>query len=117
MRQRRDPVLWSITEVQWQATIVEHLERAGYLVFFVPDKMWRRAFVSHIPLDLGKRGYPDITAVGHGRVFWRELKKMGGKLSEHQELWKAELLRAGADYDVWYPSDLDRAIADIWREL
>jgi len=110
-----DPRLRTITESAWQRDVVSHAERAGFLVYFIPDGMWRRAFKSGIPQQLGNRGFPDLVLVGNGKVLYRELKRHGGRLSEHQERWRDALLAAGADWDCWWPGDLDtKVIPALW---
>ena len=85
------------------------------MVYFIPDAMWRRAFVSGIPQDLGNRGFPDLVLVRGPRLLFRELKKEGGRLSEHQEQWRDALLDAGADWELWTPGQLDdRVIPTLW---
>jgi hypothetical protein len=52
-----------------------------------------------------KSGYPDWTITGRW-VMYRELKTAKGRLTKAQEAWHAALANAGADVDVWRPSDL-----------
>ena len=40
-----------------------------------------------------------------GAVIFRELKRVGGKLTADQELWLDALLAAGFDAAVWTPAD------------
>lgn len=107
--------LKAISESAWQKTVVGHALRAGWLTYYIPDAMWRRAFVSGIPQDLGNRGFPDLICVRGSCVLFRELKKIGGRLSEHQILWRDALLEAGADWALWTPADLDEVIATLWQ--
>lgn len=108
--------LRAMTEVQWQATVLTHADRAGWMTYYIPDAMWRRAFVSKIPLHLGNRGFPDLVLLRGSRLLFRELKRMGGSLSEHQEKWRDALVSAGADWDTWYPNELDtKVIPDLWE--
>ena len=102
-------------EHAWQKTVLEHATRAGWLVWYIPDVMWRRAFVNHTPMEFGDRGFPDLLLVKGDRIIYRELKAKGGKLSEYQEKWRDALLAAGADWDVWFPVDLDdKVIPTLW---
>ncbi|MEV8180315.1 VRR-NUC domain-containing protein [Specibacter sp. NPDC078692] len=61
-------------------------------------------------------GYPDLHLwhPGHGQLF-RELKTMKGKQSVEQLAVEKTLRAAGADVDVWRPSDLDGRILDELR--
>ena len=110
--------LKSLTEAAWQATVIGHAQRAGWLVYCIPDTMWRRAFSKGVPQNnLGNRGFPDLVLVGHGQVLFRELKRHNGTLSEFQEMWRDALLAAGADWDCWWPLDLDElVIPTLWGE-
>lgn len=47
----------------------------------------------------------NLVIVGKGGFIFRELKTEKGYLSEAQVLWLAKLTAAGADADVWRPSD------------
>lgn len=103
-------------EVDWQRCVVNHAQRAGWLVYFIPDAMWRRAFKSKIPQHLGDRGFPDLILV-KDRVLFRELKRNTGKLSEHQKIWREAIINAGGDYDVWRPENLDtKVIPTLWDQ-
>ena len=109
--------LRTITEASWQDTVIECAERLGWILFYVPDRMWRRAFVSGIPMDLGQRGYPDITGVHleTGRLVFRELKPQNPArdLSDHQIKWRDALLLGGHDWKLWRPSDMDEVMEDF----
>lgn len=106
----KNPALKAMSEREWQAAVIAHARQAGFMVYYIPDAMWRRAFASGIPQALGDRGFPDLVLVGQGRLCLRELKKEGGRLSEHQIVWRDALLSAGVDWAVWYPSDLDDVV-------
>lgn len=51
-------------------------------------------------------GYPDWTIVGQRGVLFRELKREGKDPTGKQQEWLDDLAAAGADADVWRPSDL-----------
>jgi len=58
-------------------------------------------FHFHILQGLGAfRGIPDIVAIRKGRVIFLEIKKPGGKLSEHQQRFQETMERAGGEYYV-----------------
>lgn len=95
-------------EEMWQAAVVTWARGAGWLVHFVPDSLYRRSFSGRHKghaLDLGDRGFPDLTLIGQGRVLFRELKVGRNGLSAHQERWRDALLAAGADWALWHPRD------------
>ena len=51
-------------------------------------------------------GFPDLVCVGPRGVLFRELKTQRGKVSAPQREWLDALAAAGADADIWRPSDL-----------
>lgn len=62
-----------------------------------------------------RAGFPDWCIAGEGGVLFRELKRQDGTLTAVQQAFHRRLREAGADVDVWRPSDLtDGRIA---REL
>lgn len=80
-----------------------------------PDSL--DAHVRRLMKDLNLRGYhthdsrrspsgfPDWVIVGRG-VLYRELKSERGKCSPQQMEWLTKLTQAGADANVWWPTDL-----------
>ena len=59
-------------------------------------------------------GFPDLVIVGRSGFIFRELKTQKGYLSEAQVLWLDKLTAAGADADVWRPSDWpERVTAEL----
>lgn len=83
---------------------VETLARAlGWRIFHAPDNRPNRAGkVQRIT-----PGFPDLVLVHAkaGRVMYRELKTMTGKLTPAQREWAADLAACGADVGVWRPID------------
>jgi hypothetical protein len=59
-------------------------------------------------------GWPDLTIAGR-KLLHRELKRETGHPTEAQLAWIHVLRHAGADADVWRPSDL--ASGRIQKEL
>jgi hypothetical protein len=112
--------LRQITEAQGSKVVSDHAQRAGWLVFFIPDRMWRQVFATSYGqhVGIGTRGFPDMVLVSAtGRLLFRELKREGKRndLSEHQVRWRDALIAAGADWDLWTPSDLDaKVIPTLW---
>jgi hypothetical protein len=51
-------------------------------------------------------GFPDWTITAPGGLLFRELKRENGKPTKAQQGWLGTLRAAGADADVWRPSDV-----------
>ena len=57
----------------------------------------------HFPILQGlgaKRGIPDIIAIKNNRVLFLEIKRPGGKLTEHQQQFQADINGQGGEYYV-----------------
>ena len=52
-----------------------------------------------------KPGFPDLVIVGPGGVLYRELKAQKGRVRREQKQWLADLTAAGADAQIWRPTD------------
>jgi len=77
-----------ITENDIKRQVKNYLDVKGFFHF-------------HILQGLGAfRGIPDMIAVKAGRVIFLEIKKPGGKLSEHQQRFKETMGGAGGEYYV-----------------
>ena len=46
-------------------------------------------------------GFPDLVAIGHGRIVFIEVKGPKGKLRESQELFRDECLANGGTWFMW----------------
>jgi hypothetical protein len=61
---------------------------------------------AHLTPYLGEAGFPDLVLVHRQRgVIFAELKAQKGRPTAAQELWRADLEQAGAEYHLWRPSD------------
>lgn len=91
----RAALLATLTEKQWQKQVEEWARRGGWRVFHVYD-MVRSA-----------GGWPDLVLVKPGRrVIYAELKKYGGRVTDQQKAWLADLENAeGTDVYTWFPTD------------
>lgn len=87
------------SEAGFLAAVRELAARAGWLAYHTHDS--RRS----------EAGFPDLVLVRRGRMLLVELKAEGGRLTDEQQTWLAQLARvagesAGAvDVHVWRPSD------------
>jgi len=91
-----------MTEKQFQTAIVEYAKKQGWLIYHTYDS--RRS----------EPGFPDLVMVRRNKVLFRELKTEKGRLTEPQKVWAAKLKKAGADYAVWRPSDLQEIFVSLF---
>lgn len=96
---RKKPVM---TEKDWQKQVVDLAKVLGWRCYHPFLSKW------------SEKGWPDLALIRE-RVVYVELKRAGGKLSEHQSDWLDALRAAGAEVYVWYPCDFDRA-AQVLQE-
>lgn len=63
-------------------------------------------------------GFPDLVMVRRGRIVWRELKSMKGRVSSDQRKWLDALEKANADVGIWRPIDLldGTVLAELMKE-
>ncbi len=59
-----------------------------------------------------ERGFPDLVVLGTRGILWRELKTERGRVTPDQREWLDRLRQAGADADVWRPSDWPARVLD-----
>ena len=83
-----------MTEAQFQRQVIELAELYGWLVYHTHDS--RRS----------QPGFPDLVLV-RDRVLYRELKTDTGKIRPDQRTWLIRLSEAGADAEIWRPSEWD----------
>lgn len=92
-----------MTEAELQAAVIDlaHLLK-WRIAHFRPAMNARGEWRTAVQGDGG--GWPDLVLV-RDRVLYRELKSARGTLSVEQQDWLHALKLAGADVDVWRPSD------------
>lgn len=102
-----------MTEREWSDKVVDIAHRYGWLVAHFSTSLTPRGrYVTATKYDAV--GFPDLVLVHErGIVLFRELKAGKapradrlGDLTDHQRDWYAALAAAGANVDVWRPSDL-----------
>ena len=86
-----------MTEKQFQSEVLKWAKHYGWAVYHTYDS--RRS----------PAGFPDLVLV-RDRVLFRELKTEPGKVSPAQKIWATQLVKAGADFEVWRPSQLSEII-------
>lgn len=91
--------LRSITEAQWQATVIQIMKKGGFLVYHD----------NAIGPFQNRAGFPDCVFVRANppKFLIRELKREVGKLRPEQVTWLAWLNAAGVDAGLWRPSDIE----------
>lgn len=103
----------NISEKNFQKVVVEMAQRMGWIVahFGVAYTPSGHALT---PTRYDAEGFPDLVLVHQTRgVLFRELKSQRGLIRAAQEVWIRTLQAAGANADIWRPSDIQR----IDREL
>jgi hypothetical protein len=90
-----------MTEAELQRSIMQAARGLGFRVFH------------HLYAVGSERGYPDLTIVGHGRLFFWELKGPKPKVYPEQVAWIEALQQTGADARIIYPEDYDDALAAL----
>ncbi len=99
-------------EGELQDEIVSDLQRLGYLgAFFRPARVMRSGKETYeTPVGGDGAGWPDVVAVGHGRVIVLECKSSTGRLGDAQLEWLRSWQQVpGATVSVVRP--------DNWPEL
>lgn len=92
-----------VTETTLLNTVVDMCQVFGLLVHHCRPA--RTAQGWRTPIQ-GDAGFPDLIIAGPGGTLYRELKDARGRLSPDQRLWLDRLQQAGANADLWRPSDL-----------
>lgn len=98
IRDARQILLESMSEDQLLGAVGGALELAGYL--------WTHHRRSDRGQLMGNRGFPDIVAVGAGRILVLELKTERGSVEPDQQAWHDALVGAGLPVRVLRPRDL-----------
>jgi len=93
----------SLSEVQWQANIIEYAHLKGWMVaHFRPGLNMRGKWQTAVAGD--GAGFPDLVLVRE-RVVFIEVKAHWGRLSPEQVAWKDCLQGASAEWYCWEPRD------------
>ena len=84
-----------VTELELQALVLEHCQDPGLYAHHCRDSR-------HCD---GPRGFPDLIAVGGGRLVVAELKSDDGRWNRDQLEWRARFRAAGVDVLELRPDD------------
>ena len=90
-----------MTEAEFQRAVIDLCRWLGLHYFHDNDSRRNRA------------GFPDLVICGNGGVLYRELKTERGRIRPEQATWLDRLRQAGADADVWRPSDMSRVTSEL----
>lgn len=90
-----------ITERQFHRHYSQALRALGFHVSHHYDSRFS---------DDGTRGFPDLVICGHGVLWFDELKREAGTVSDSQREWHRELRIARAEVNVWRPSDWETMV-------
>jgi hypothetical protein len=94
-----------MSEADLQRTLLDAARLFGWMSYHVPDS--RRATC---------KGFPDLVlAHPSGQLLYAELKSARGRVSAEQIQWIKTLRLAGSEVYVWWPRDLDAAIARLQK--
>ena len=93
--------LRAITEAAWQEQVIQIAQLRGWMVaHFRPAQNSRGEWRTAVAAD--GAGFPDLVLARRGIVFFVELKRQTGRVTDAQASWLTEL---GANTYVWRPSD------------
>lgn len=94
-----------MTEADFQTAVIEVAHSFGWMVSHFRPAMTKHGW--RTPVSADGKGFPDLVLVHpRGGVLFRECKSERGKLSDEQTRWATRLSDAGADFNVWRPSDM-----------
>lgn len=93
-----------VSEREFQAQVIELARQWGWHVVHFHDS--RRQSGGAMVGDSDAAGWPDLTLIRE-RALFRELKKVGGKVTPDQERMLERLRHAGCDAEIWRPTDWD----------
>jgi len=102
-----------VSERDWQRQVTDAADLFGWRwAHFRPAMKANGHWMTPVSGPLGV-GFPDLV-LARERVIFAELKAEGASLRPSQRAVRESLLRAGAEYYEWRPSDLS-AVLDVLR--
>ena len=94
----------NISEAEFQTAIMDMAAWFGWRRFHPRTVQILKG--AHLTPYKGEGGFPDLVLVHRSKgIIFAELKAQKGRMSSSQELWRADLEAAGAEYHLWRPSD------------
>lgn len=91
----------AVSEADFQAQVVEYAALHGWRTWHVRDSRAQ-----------AMTDFPDLVLV-RDRVLFRELKRVGGRATPGQKRALDQLRRAGADAELWCPTDWDLIVETL----
>jgi hypothetical protein len=107
----RERLLRSITEAEWQRTVISYAQAHGWLVAHFRPAMVGDKHMTAVTAD--GAGFPDLVMARGGAVVFAELKRETGRPTKEQDRWLGELSNIDAECEgthmvrLWRPSDQD----------
>lgn len=90
-----------LTEAAMLSGLKDAAQKLGYLVY-------------HTTYSIGSdRGYPDLTIVGHGHIWFLEIKGPRGVISDDQKTWIGAIMDAGYDARFIWPHHYDEILDEL----
>lgn len=91
-----------MTEKQFQAQIISFAKVLGWKIYHTYNS------------QKSEPGFPDLVLV-KDRILYRELKTDSGKLTFYQKQWGKAIEKAGGDWAVWRPADIQAIREELMR--
>lgn len=101
----QERVLRSITEAQFQKTVIEMAELFRWRWYHAPENR-PVAGRSGTYIQNVRKGFPDLVLVKGDRLIFAELKRELGPLQPGQQDWLDAVRAAGAEAYLWRPSNM-----------
>ncbi len=111
--QMKRAALRAMSEKEWQQEVISLAHSWGWAA--VHFAVARTASGWRTPCRADGKGWVDLVLV-LDCVLHIECKTETGKLTPDQEEWRDRLLKAGAKWYLWRPSDIDEIIRVLGRK-
>jgi hypothetical protein len=97
--------LRSISEADWQSTVVDIAKRHGWLHYHAPANRPVHGRIQNVVA-----GYPDLHLIRGPRSVFAELKAELGTVTPQQTVWLDSLAAAGHEAHIWRPRDIGHVL-------
>ena len=96
------PRIQGLTEKEFQNQIVQFAKMQGWEVYHTYNS------------QRSEPGFPDLV-LARDRILYRELKSETGSLTFYQQKWGKAIEKAGGDWAVWRPSQIEAIYKELMR--